>query len=79
VPQSHVLGLRIPDDGLRYHEESGHWSFTQPDFSELYEVVRGNGPCNAQRLATRVEAHEDGAWVREAAQAYAAKQGVAAA
>jgi ring-1,2-phenylacetyl-CoA epoxidase subunit PaaA len=79
VPQSHVLGLRIPDDGLRYDEESGHWSFTQPDFSELYEVVRGNGPCNAQRLATRVEAHEDGAWVREAAQAYAAKQGEAAA
>src|SRR5262245_45446326 len=79
VPQSQVLGLRIPDDGLRYDEESGHWSFTQPDFTELYEVVKGNGPCNAQRLATRVEAHEDGAWVREAAQAYAAKQQEAAA
>jgi ring-1,2-phenylacetyl-CoA epoxidase subunit PaaA len=79
VPQSHVLGLRIPDDGLRYDEESGHWSFTQPDFAELYEVVKGNGPCNAERLANRVGAHEDGAWVREAAQAYAAKQEEAAA
>jgi ring-1,2-phenylacetyl-CoA epoxidase subunit PaaA len=79
VPQSHVLGLRIPDDGLRYDEESGHWSFTQPDFTELYEVVKGNGPCNAERLANRVGAHEDGAWVRDAAQAYAAKQEEAAA
>jgi ring-1,2-phenylacetyl-CoA epoxidase subunit PaaA len=74
VPQAEVLGLRIPDDDLRYDEESGHWSFTDPDFTELYEVVKGNGPCNAERLANRVEAHENGAWVREAAQAYAAKQ-----
>ena len=76
VPQAEVLGLRIPDDGLRFHE--GHWSFTQPDFTELYQVVKGNGPCNAERLANRVKAHEDGAWVREAAQAYAAKRKVAA-
>jgi ring-1,2-phenylacetyl-CoA epoxidase subunit PaaA len=74
VPQAEVLGLRIPDDDLRYDEESGHWSFTDPDFTELYEVVKGNGPCNAERLANRVEAHENGAWVREAAQVYAAKQ-----
>jgi ring-1,2-phenylacetyl-CoA epoxidase subunit PaaA len=74
VPQAEVLGLRIPDDDLRYEEESGHWSFTDPDFTELYEVVKGNGPCNAERLANRVEAHENGAWVREAAQTYAAKQ-----
>jgi ring-1,2-phenylacetyl-CoA epoxidase subunit PaaA len=79
VPQAEVLGLRIPDDGLRYDEESGRWSFTQPDFTELYEVVKGNGPCNAERLANRVKAHEDGAWVREAAQAYAAKKAEAAA
>jgi ring-1,2-phenylacetyl-CoA epoxidase subunit PaaA len=78
VPQAHVLGIRIPDDGLRYDEESGHWSFTQPDFTELYEVVKGNGPCNAERLANRVSAHEDGAWVRAAAQSYAAKQEAAA-
>jgi ring-1,2-phenylacetyl-CoA epoxidase subunit PaaA len=79
VPQAEVLGLRIPDDGLRYDEESGRWSFTQPDFTELYEVVKGNGPCNAERLANRVKAHEDGAWVREAAQSYAAKKAEAAA
>ena len=79
VPQAEVLGLRIPDDDLRYEEESGHWSFTDPDFTELYEVVKGNGPCNAERLANRVKAHEDGAWVREAAQAYAAKKAEAAA
>ncbi|HEY3005962.1 MAG TPA: 1,2-phenylacetyl-CoA epoxidase subunit PaaA [Kribbellaceae bacterium] len=74
VPQAEVLGLRIPDDGLRYDEASGHWRFTDPDFTELYEVVKGNGPCNAERLANRVAAHENGAWVREAAAAYAAKQ-----
>ncbi|TDD59717.1 1,2-phenylacetyl-CoA epoxidase subunit A [Kribbella antibiotica] len=74
VPQADVLGLRVPDDGLVYDEVTGHYSFTQPDFTELYEVVKGNGPCNEKRLATRVKAHEDGAWVREAAAAYAAKQ-----
>lgn len=76
APQADVLGLRIPDDGLRF--ENGHYVFTQPDFTELYEVVKGNGPCNAQRIAHRVKAHEDGAWVREAAAAYAAKQEQAA-
>jgi ring-1,2-phenylacetyl-CoA epoxidase subunit PaaA len=79
VPQADVLRLRIPDDGLSYDAESGHWRFTQPDFSELYAVVKGNGPCNAERLANRVKAHEDGAWVREAAQAYAAKKSAEAA
>jgi ring-1,2-phenylacetyl-CoA epoxidase subunit PaaA len=71
VPQADVLGLRVPDDGLRF--EDGHYVFTEPDFTELYEVVKGNGPCNKERLAHRVKAHEDGAWVREAAAAYAAK------
>ena len=74
VPQADVLGIRVPDDGLTYDEQTGHYSFTQPDFTELYEVVKGNGPCNEERLAHRVKAHEDGAWVREAAAAYAEKQ-----
>ncbi|MEV8372079.1 1,2-phenylacetyl-CoA epoxidase subunit PaaA [Kribbella sp. NPDC056861] len=74
VPQADVLGLRVPDDDLRHDEATGHYSFTEPDFTELYEVVKGNGPCNQQRLAHRVKAHEDGAWVREAAAAYAEKQ-----
>ncbi|MFC0625086.1 1,2-phenylacetyl-CoA epoxidase subunit PaaA [Kribbella deserti] len=72
VPQADILGLRIPDDGLR--NEGDHYVFTEPDFTELYEVVKGNGPCNKERLAHRVKAHEDGAWVREAAAAYAEKQ-----
>ncbi|MGC4942765.1 1,2-phenylacetyl-CoA epoxidase subunit PaaA [Kribbella sp. DT2] len=76
VPQADVLGLRVPDDGLTLDEETGRYSFTQPDFAELYEVVKGNGPCNQERLAHRVKAHEDGAWVREAAAAYAEKKSV---
>jgi ring-1,2-phenylacetyl-CoA epoxidase subunit PaaA len=74
VPQADVLGIKVPDEGLRYDDEAGHYVFTDPDFTELYEVVKGNGPCNEQRLAQRVKAHEDGAWVREAAAAYADKQ-----
>jgi ring-1,2-phenylacetyl-CoA epoxidase subunit PaaA len=78
VPQAEVLGLTLPDPDLRWNPESnsgrGSWDFGEIDFTELYEVVRGNGPCNGQRLATRVQAHEDGAWVREAAAAYAEKQ-----
>jgi ring-1,2-phenylacetyl-CoA epoxidase subunit PaaA len=74
VPQAQVLGLTIPDPDLRWNPERGSWDFGEIDFTELYEVVRGHGPCNAQRLGHRVRAHEDGAWVREAAEAHAEKQ-----
>ncbi|PZF80705.1 1,2-phenylacetyl-CoA epoxidase subunit PaaA [Jiangella anatolica] len=74
VPQSEVLGLTIPDPDLRWNDERGHYDFTAPDYDELFRVIKGDGPCNEQRLRHRVEAHEDGAWVREAAGAYAAKQ-----
>jgi ring-1,2-phenylacetyl-CoA epoxidase subunit PaaA len=74
VPQSQVLGLTIPDSELRYDEESGHWRFGEIDWTEFYAVVKGNGPCNRQRLQHRRSAHAEGAWVREAAAAYAAKQ-----
>ncbi|MBD8869104.1 1,2-phenylacetyl-CoA epoxidase subunit A [Nocardioides sp. MJB4] len=74
VPQSEALGLTLPDDGLAWNEERGHYDFTPVDFTELFEVIRGNGPCNEQRMAHRVGAHEDGAWAREAAAAYAQKQ-----
>jgi ring-1,2-phenylacetyl-CoA epoxidase subunit PaaA len=73
VPQAEVLGLTLPDPDLRWNAERQSWDFGAIDFTELFEVVKGNGPCNAQRLATRVRAHEEGAWVREAAAAYAAK------
>lgn len=74
VPQAEVLGLTLPDPDLRWNAERESWDFGEIDFTELYEVVRGDGPCNAQRLDRRVRAHEDGAWVREAAAAYAQKQ-----
>jgi ring-1,2-phenylacetyl-CoA epoxidase subunit PaaA len=74
VPQAEALGLTLPDPDLRWNAERGSYDFGEIDFTELFEVIKGNGPCNRQRLAHRVKAHEDGAWVREAADAYAAKQ-----
>jgi ring-1,2-phenylacetyl-CoA epoxidase subunit PaaA len=74
VPQGHHLGLSFPDPELRMNEETGHWEFGEIDWSEFKAVLAGNGPCNRQRLRTRREAHESGAWVREAALAHAAKR-----
>jgi ring-1,2-phenylacetyl-CoA epoxidase subunit PaaA len=74
VPQAEALGLTLPDPDLRWNDERGQYDFGEIDFTELFEVIKGNGPCNKQRLAHRVKAHEDGAWVREAAAAYAEKQ-----
>jgi ring-1,2-phenylacetyl-CoA epoxidase subunit PaaA len=74
VPQAQALELTLPDPDLRWNAGRESWDFGEIDFTELFEVVKGNGPCNAQRLGHRVQAHEDGAWVREAAAAYAEKQ-----
>ncbi|GAB2753543.1 1,2-phenylacetyl-CoA epoxidase subunit PaaA [Nocardioides pakistanensis] len=74
VPQAEALGLTLPDPDLRWNDERGHYDFGEIDFTELFEVIKGNGPCNKQRLEHRVRAHEEGAWVREAAAAYAEKQ-----
>jgi len=79
VPQAEVLGLTIPDPDLRYDPERGGYAYTQPDFAELTRVIKGDGPCNRQRMAHRRAAHADGAWVREAAAAYAAKRAARAA
>jgi ring-1,2-phenylacetyl-CoA epoxidase subunit PaaA len=73
VPQSHVLGLSIPDPDLRWNEARGHYDFTSPDWDELRRVISGDGPCNRQRIAYRVRAHTEGGWVRDAGHAYAAK------
>ncbi len=73
VPQAESLGLTLPDPDLRWNEERGSHDFGEIDFAELFEVIKGNGPCNKQRLEHRVRAHEDGAWVRKAADAYAQK------
>jgi ring-1,2-phenylacetyl-CoA epoxidase subunit PaaA len=74
VPQAQVLGLTPPDPDLRFDEDTQHWVFGEIDWDEFTQVLKGNGPCNAERVATRVAAHEEGAWVREAATAYADKQ-----
>ena len=73
VPQAQAIGLSLPDPELRYDEATENWSFGEIDWTEFFEVIAGNGPCNRERLAARRAAHEEGAWVREAASAYAAK------
>ena len=74
VPQAEFLGLKVPDDDLKIDKKTGHYEIGEIDWQEFYEVLKGNGPCNRQRMAKRQKAHDDGAWVREAAIAYAAKQ-----
>ena len=74
VPQAHFLGLTIPDPKLSFDEASGHWRFGEIDWEEFRQVLAGNGPCNRDRLRVRRKAHADGAWVREAALAYAEKR-----
>jgi ring-1,2-phenylacetyl-CoA epoxidase subunit PaaA len=74
VPQAEALGLTLPDPDLRWNDESGHYDFGEIDWTEFKRVLSGDGPCNRQRLARRVAAHEDGAWVREAALAHEAKR-----
>ena len=74
VPQTKIMGLTIPDPDLQWNEARGHFDYGQIDWNEFWATVNGNGPCNKERLATRVKAHNDGAWVRDAAKAYSAKQ-----
>ncbi|MEU8239154.1 1,2-phenylacetyl-CoA epoxidase subunit PaaA [Actinoplanes missouriensis] len=73
VPQAEALGVTLPDPALRWNDERGHYDFGEPDWDELTAVIRGNGPCNAERMAHRRAAHDNGAWVREAATAFAAR------
>src|SRR5579884_1444730 len=75
VPQAEVLGLTLPDPQLSWNPETGHYDYGPIDWSEFEAVLAGNGPCNRQRIARKVAAHEDGAWVRAAAAAYAQKHG----
>ena len=74
VPQGHYLGLTFPDPALRFNEDTKHWEFGAIDWEEFRQVVAGNGPCNRERMEARRAAHADGAWVREAALAHAAKR-----
>jgi ring-1,2-phenylacetyl-CoA epoxidase subunit PaaA len=79
VPQSEVLGLSLPDPELRFNDSTGHYVFGEIDWSEFFEILAGNGPCNAARIEHRRRAHDEGAWVREAASAYAEKRQAGAA
>jgi ring-1,2-phenylacetyl-CoA epoxidase subunit PaaA len=74
VPQAQAIDLTLPDPDLKYNEGTRHWEFGPIDWSEFYAVISGNGPCNRERLAARRNAHANGAWVRAAAEAYAAKR-----
>jgi ring-1,2-phenylacetyl-CoA epoxidase subunit PaaA len=74
VPQGQFLGLAFPDRDLKFNEATGHWEFGAIDWSEFKRVISGGGPCNRQRMQQRRAAHEAGAWVREAAVAFAEKR-----
>jgi ring-1,2-phenylacetyl-CoA epoxidase subunit PaaA len=74
VPQGLHLGLTFPDPKLRFNDDTGHWEFGEIDWEEFHQVLAGNGPCNRERMETRRKAHDEGAWVREAALAHAAKR-----
>jgi ring-1,2-phenylacetyl-CoA epoxidase subunit PaaA len=74
IPQIEYLGLTVPDPDLKWNEARGHYDFGDIDWTEFNEVVKGNGPCNKQRVEARRKAYENGEWVREAAVAYAEKQ-----
>jgi len=71
VPQAQLLGVTLPDPDLKVDDATGHWTFGPIDWTEFWNVVNGKGECNEERLAARVKAWEDGAWVREAALAHA--------
>ena len=73
IEQAKVLGVTFPDPDLRWNETRQHWDFGAIDWAEFWRVVNGDGPCNQERLATRVKAWDDGAWVRDAALEHARK------
>ena len=77
VPQAEYLGLTIPDETLKWNEERGHYDFAEPDWKEFFDVLKGNGPCNTDRLTARQKAWNDGKWVRDAMMAHARKKAAA--
>ncbi len=74
VPQAEYLGLTVPDPDLKWNDEKGGYDFTGPNWDEFFDVLRGNGPCNKERLAARNKAWNDGAWVRDGLMAHAEKK-----
>mgnify|MGYP000321135822 CR=1 FL=1 len=74
VPQAELIGLTVPDKDIKFNKETGHYDFGEINWDEFWDVVKGNGPCNEDRVNTRRAAKENGEWVREAATAYAEKK-----
>ncbi len=74
VPQAELIGLTVPDSNLKWNESRGHYDFSPINWDEFYQVLEGNGPCNRERIEARRKAKENGMWVREAANAFAAKR-----
>ena len=74
IPQAELIGLKVPDPNAKFNEETGHYEFSEPDWNEFFEVLNGNGPCNAERLSARNKAWNDGAWVREGMMEHARKK-----
>ncbi len=74
VPQAAAIGITLPDPDLRFNADTNDWDFGEIDWTEFFQVIGGNGPCNRERIAARQQAHDEGAWVRDAATAHAAKQ-----
>lgn len=74
IPQIEYLGLELPDPGIKWNEERGHYDFTMPDWKEFFDVIKGNGPCNRDRMRDRVQAWEEGQWVRDGLLAHARKK-----
>ncbi len=77
VPQAEYPGLTVPDENLKWNEERGHYDFSEPDWSEFFDVLRGNGPCNKDRMSARQKAWQEGQWVRDAMLAHARKKAAA--
>jgi len=74
VPQAEQIGLKVPDKDLKFNEETGHYDFGEINWDEFWQVVKGYGPCNKERVEARKKAKEEGMWIREAANAYAEKR-----
>jgi ring-1,2-phenylacetyl-CoA epoxidase subunit PaaA len=74
IPQIDYLGLERPDAGIEWNEERGHYDFSMPDWTEFFDVIKGNGPCNRDRMRDRVSAWEDGQWVRDGLLEHARKR-----
>ncbi len=78
IPQIEYLGLEVPDKAAKLNPDTGHYAFTDPDWAEFFAVLKGNGPCNADRMRARNKAHDEGAWFREGLMAHSEKHKVAA-